>query len=277
MGLCVGILENQIEEAVQYLDTKKYVFKFLKESDGREDYLESLGIKTLRDCLLFSGSNSYLRSNRFKTKGREIETCWREMISNIFYDERQLAIVNDFYDNPYMVLVFPITFDDTSRQKEDMGITLNDEQSQIIMEGILEQLKIIECIPVATLDRIKLNVVKDDASNMQMFKWKQQEIKTENQIKYKEQLISNFEEAFKFRLITYYTKLREYGLNDIMRKLDELGYLDERFNGDIYLYEEEARKILARRLCAISYKNDIELLIQQGIYDKDKVTYNLNV
>lgn len=277
MGLCVGILENQIEEAVQYLDIKKYVFKFLKESNGSEDYLESLGINVLRDCLLFSGSNTYLRANRFKTKGNEIETCWREMISNIFYEERQLAIVNDFYDYPYMVLVFPITFDDTSRQKEDIGITLNDDQAEIIMKGVLQQLEDIECIPVATLDRLKLNVVRDDANNMQMFKLKQEKIKTESQIKYKEQLISNFEEAFKFRLITYYTKLREYGLNDIMRKLDELGYLDERFNGDIYLYEEEARKILARRLCAISYKNDIELLIQQGIYDKDKVTYNLNV
>ena len=277
MGLCVGILENQIEEAVQYLDTKKYVFKFLKESNGSEDYLESLGINVLRDCLLFSGSNTYLRSNRFKTKGNEIETCWREMISNIFYEERQLAIVNDFYDYPYMVLVFPITFDDTSRQKEDMGITLNDDQAEIIMKGVLQQLEDIECIPVATLDRLKLNVVRDDANNMQMFKLKQEKIKTESQIKYKEQLISNFEEAFKFRLITYYTKLREYGLDDIMRKLDELGYLDERFNGDIYLYEEEARKILARRLCAISYKNDIELLISQGIINKDRVTYNLNV
>ena len=277
MGLCVGILENQIEEAVQYLDIKKYVFKFLKESNGSEDYLESLGINVLRDCLLFSGSNTYLRSNRFKTKGNEIETCWREMISNIFYEERQLAIVNDFYDYPYMVLVFPITFDDTSRQKEDIGITLNDDQAEIIMKGVLQQLEDIECIPVATLDRLKLNVVRDDANNMQMFKLKQEKIKTESQIKYKEQLISNFEEAFKFRLITYYTKLREYGLNDIMRKLDELGYLDERFNGDIYLYEEEARKILARRLCAISYKNDIELLISQGIINKDRVTYNLNV
>lgn len=277
MGLCVGILENQIEEAVQYLDTKKYVFKFLKESDGRENYLESLGIKILRDCLLFSGSNSYLRANRFKTKGNEIETCWREMISNIFYEERQLAIVNDFYDYPHMVLVFPVTFDDTTRQKEDIGITLNEDQAEIIMKGVLQQLEDIECIPVATLDRLKLNVIKDDGNNMQMFKLKQEKLKTENQIRYKEQLISNFEEAFKFRLITYYTKLREYGLNDIMRKLDELGYLDERFNGDIYLYEEEARKILARRLCAISYKNDIELLIQQGIYDKSKLTYNLNV
>jgi hypothetical protein len=176
-----------------------------------------------------------------------------------------------------MVLVFPVTFDDTTRQKEDIGITLNEDQAEIIMNGVLQQLEDIECIPVATLDRLKLNVIKDDSNNMQMFKLKQEKLKTENQIRYKEQLISNFEEAFKFRLITYYTKLREYGLNDIMRKLDELGYLDERFDGDIYLYEEEARKILARRLCAISYKNDIELLIQQGIYDKSKLTYNLNV
>ena len=61
-----------------------------------------------------------------------------------------------------------------------------------------------------------------------------------------------------------------------MRKLDELGYLDERFNNEIYIYEEEARRLLARRLCAISYKNDIELLIEQGIIDKDKITYDLN-
>ena len=77
--------------------------------------------------------------------------------------------------------------------------------------------------------------------------------------------------------ITYYTKLREYGLDDIMRKLDELGYLDERFNNEIYLYEEEARRLLARRLCAISYRNDIELLIEQGIIPKERITYNLNV
>lgn len=277
MGLCVGILENQVEEAVQYLDTKKYVFKFLKETDKYDDYLESLGVTTLRDCLLFSGSNSQLRMNRFKTKGKEIETCWREMISNIFYEERQLAIVNDFYDHPYMVLVFPITFEDTTRKKDDVGITLSDAHCYTIMEGILDQLKIQEGIPVATLDRLKLNVIDDEEDNMQMFKWKQKELKKENQIKYKEQLIANFEEAFKFRLITYYTKLREYGLNDIMRKLDELGYLDERFNGEIYLYEEEARRILARRLCAISYKNDIDLLINQGIISKDRITYKLDV
>ena len=84
-------------------------------------------------------------------------------------------------------------------------------------------------------------------------------------------------EAYRFRMITYYTKLRSYDLNDIMRKLDEMGYLDERFNNELYLYEEEARRLLAKRLCAISFKNDIELLIKEGIIDKNKITYNLNI
>ena len=78
-------------------------------------------------------------------------------------------------------------------------------------------------------------------------------------------------------MITYYTKLRDYGLDDIMRKLDELGYLDERFNNDLYLYEEEARRLLAKRLCAISFKNDIRLLIDEGIIKPESITYNLDV
>ena len=44
------------------------------DSEEYEDYLNSLKIKTLRDCLLFSGSNSYLRALRFKTNGKETET-----------------------------------------------------------------------------------------------------------------------------------------------------------------------------------------------------------
>ena len=78
-------------------------------------------------------------------------------------------------------------------------------------------------------------------------------------------------------MITYYTKLREYGLDDIMRKLNELGYLDERFDSELYLYEEEARRLLAKRLCAISYKDDIKLLIDEGIINPENISYNLDV
>ena len=129
-----------------------------------------------------------------------------------------------------------------------------------------------------TLDAYKTGVVKDmDEGNVQ-FKLRQERIKENNRNKYKEQLVRHFEEAFKFRLITYYTKLREFSLDDIMRKLGDLGYLDERFNSDeLYIYEEEARRLLARRLCAISYKNDIEILMEQKLIDPSRITYNLNV
>ena len=49
-------------------------------------------------------------------------------------------------------------------------------------------------------------------------------------------------------------------------------------NSDVlYIYEEEARRLLARRLCAISYKNDIEILMEQKLIDPSRITYNLNV
>jgi hypothetical protein len=72
-------------------------------------------------------------------------------------------------------------------------------------------------------------------------------------------------------------KLLKSGLDDIMRKLRELGYLDERFNNELYLYEEEARRLLAKRLCAISYRDDIKLLMEEGIIKPETLTYNLNV
>ena len=78
-------------------------------------------------------------------------------------------------------------------------------------------------------------------------------------------------------MITYYTKLREFGLDEIMRKLNELGFLDERFDSEVYIYEEEARRLLAKRLCAISFRDDIKLLMAEGIIKPESLTYNLNV
>ena len=60
-----------------------------------------------------------------------------------------------------------------------------------------------------------------------------------------------------------------------MRKLDELGYLDDRFKNDIYVYEEEARRLLAKRLCVLSFKNDIEVLVNKGVYSSDKINYTI--
>jgi hypothetical protein len=69
--------------------------------------------------------------------------------------------------------------------------------------------------------------------------------------------------------------LRDYGLEDIMRKLKEFGYLDERFDDEVFIYEEEARRILARRLCTLSFKNDIDVLIKKEIISEDLIKYKI--
>lgn len=277
MGLCIGILENQIEDIVDKVDNSKYVYKFLMETDKYDDYLESLGINVLRDCLLFSESTSSLRANRIKTPGYESRTNWLNMVELIFEDDRHVAIVNDFYDHPYMILVFPVTsFNDASRK--DKHTALNEGDSKIIRELVLERLELREGIPTTTYeDCMIMGEFEEPDRALDLFNQRQEMIKKKSVDDYRKEIRNNFYEAFRFRMITYYTKLREFGLEDIMRKLRELGYLDERFDGELYLYEDEARKLLAKRLCAISYRNDIEILIEEGIIPADKLTYNLNI
>lgn len=276
MGLCIGVLEDDLREAVNNIDKDKYVYKFLSDTDKYDMYLEELGVKTITDCVIFSGVMNDVRQLRYKKPGREATEGWRQVVNKIFDEERHLAIVNDYWDYPNMVLVFPKVFQDYSAVRKDIEITFPREIYETIMDLVLTKLSRDEGINTVTYESYKTGVYTDDDPEDKYFKMVQDKIKKENKSKYKEQLMTNFTEAFKFRLISYYTKLREYGLDDIMRKLDELGYLDERFNNEIYIYEEEARRLLARRLCAISYKNDIELLIEQGIIDKDKITYDLN-
>lgn len=278
MGLCIGLIEEDLREAVNTLDKDKFVYKFLFDTDKYDMYLEELGIKTLTDCVIFSGAMSDIRGVRYKKTGEEARKGWTPIVDKVFREERQLAIVNDYWDYPYMVLVFPKSFEDYSAQRKEIDIAFSREVCLIMADIVLRKLQRDEGMNTVSYDNYKLGVYdKNEEENERYFKMTQAKIKNGDKNKYKEQLVKNFEEAFKFRLITYYTKLREYDLDDIMRKLDELGYLDERFDHEIYLYEEEARRILARRLCAISYKHDIELLIDQGIYPKDKITYNLDV
>ena len=59
-----------------------------------------------------------------------------------------------------------------------------------------------------------------------------------------------------------------------MEVFEDMGYLDSRFD-DCFVSEEEARRILAKRLTAISLKTDIELLIERGVLKKDSIMYNI--
>ena len=138
MSVCIGILEDQLREVVTELDNNKFVYKFLFNTDKYEEFIEELGITTLTDCRIFSGSVHDIRAARYKKGGRESEIAWQEIIDKLFYEERQIAIVNDYWDNPNMVLVFPKTFDDFSAQRKNITISFSEDICEMIMYLLLQ-------------------------------------------------------------------------------------------------------------------------------------------
>lgn len=273
MGLCIGIREDQIFEAVEILGTDKYVYKCLFDSSENEVITGIEGIELMNDCLIYSGTINQMRAMRNKVKGEDMDSGADNISDLIFLEKRQMAIVNDYKVHPHLVLIFPQTIYDTSANRNKLPITHNVDIRNALVESLLRKLKQLEGIPTTTLELYKSGFTTEDETNA--FEIKQEEIIKEMQLDYKKKLLMHFEESYKFRLITYYTKLRDYGLDDIMRKLRDLNVLDSRFDGECYIYEEEARRLLARRLCTMSFKNDIELLISKGILNKDRIKYEI--
>jgi hypothetical protein len=277
MSVCIAIFENELERVASQVDNNVFKYKFLFNSDDKYKTIKDFDLKLVDDCLMFSGLSSQMRANRYKTKGREAEKAWSIVVDSIFDEERHVAIVNDYFDNHNLILVVPTSFYDPTQREGNNVTTLTDEVMNFIMYKIMSNLNEKEGMNVVTWDTYNSDIYKDEDPDNSFFLATQKRIRDKSKAEYRQEVLRTFTEAFKFRMITYYTKLRDYGLEDIMRKLDELGYLDERFNGDIYLYEEEARRLLAKRLCAISYKNDIKILIEEGIIKPEKVPYNLDV
>lgn len=276
MSLCIGIRENQLSEVVSIVDTKKYKFKCLYNSENYEEYYNELKIDVLRDALVFSGCGNSLAATRTKVKGNDLDTSRNILMVNIFEDERQVPIVNDFYEHEYIVLVFTNKYKNPAEKKGNtVPTTFTDDELDELIARFLKELTDKEGIPTATWQDYKFRRKNDDTYNMNIFINKQQIIDEEKKDSYKRQILKHFEESFKFRLITIYTKLRDYGLEDIMRKLKEFGYLDERFDDEVFIYEEEARRILARRLCTLSFKNDIDVLIKKEIISEDLIKYKI--
>lgn len=277
MSVCIAIFENELERVACQLDNKVFKYKFLFNSDDKYKTIKDYKLNLVDDCLIFSGLSSQMRANRYKTKGREAEKAWGMVVDSIFDEERHVAIVNDYFDNHNLVLVVPTAFYDPTQREGNNVTTLTDDVMNFIMYRVITNLNEKEGMNVVTWDTYNSDLYKDEDPDNVFFLATQKRIREKSKSEYRQEVLRTFTEAFKFRMITYYTKLRDYGLDDIMRKLDELGYLDERFKGDIYLYEEEARRLLAKRLCAISYKNDIKILIEEGIIKPEKVPYNLDV
>ena len=277
MSVCIAIASNQLEMVAEKIDNKKFKYKFLYDSDDKYKTIQQYDLQLLNDCLMFTGLSTQLRANRMKINGRESDLAWNDILSLVFREDRHVAVVNDYWDNNSMVLVIPTTFYDSTQQKGNNTTTLNVEQLEVFINCLKEKFRTEEGMNVVTWDEYTMDMFEDFDPEDTYFKMRQNMIQHDKRKDYRSQLYSTFVEAYKFRMITFYTKLRDYGLDDIMRKLNDLGYLDERFDRELYLYEEEARRLLAKRLCAISFKTDIELLIEEGIIDKNKLTYNLNV
>ena len=277
MSVCIAIASNQLEMVAEKIDNKKFKYKFLYDSDDKYKTIQQYDLQLLNDCLMFTGLSTQLRANRMKINGRESDLAWNDILSLVFREDRHVAVVNDYWDNNSMVLVIPTTFYDSTQQKGNNTTTLNVEQLEVFINCLKEKFRTEEGMNVITWDEYTMDMFEDFDPEDTYFKMRQNMIQHDKRKDYRSQLYSTFVEAYKFRMITFYTKLRDYGLDDIMRKLNDLGYLDERFDRELYLYEEEARRLLAKRLCAISFKTDIELLIEEGIIDKNKLTYNLNV
>ena len=84
MGLCIGVLEDDLREAVNDIDKDKFVYKFLSDTDKYDMYLEELGVKTITDCVIFSGVMNDVRQLRYKKPGREATEGWRQVVNKIF-------------------------------------------------------------------------------------------------------------------------------------------------------------------------------------------------
>lgn len=272
MSVCIAIFENELERVVEELDNTKFKYKFLFDSDEKYKTIERYNLDVLQDALIFSGLGNKINSNRYKKPGPEMEKAWSEFVHDVFSEGRQITIVNDFIDYPNLVIVFPTIFQDTTQRVNT--VTLTDDILDYIVKTFIKQFSQEEGMTIIRWDEYGLNINElEPEFNRKMFVSKQRQIKANARAEHKIEALRVFREAFKFRMITYYTKLREFGMDDIMRKLDELGFLDERFDSEVYIYEEEARRLLAKRLCAMSYKADIKILIDEGILKESDVPY----
>ena len=272
MSTCIAIFENELERVVEELDNTKFKYKFLFDSDEKYKTIERYNLDVLQDALLFSGLGNKINSNRYKKPGPEMEKAWSEFVHDVFSEGRQITIVNDFIDYPDLVIVFPTIFQDTTQRVNT--VTLTDDILDYIVKTFIKQFSQEEGMTIIRWDEYGLDINElEPEFNRKMFISKQRQIKANTRAEHKIEALRVFREAFKFRMITYYTKLREFGLDDIMRKLDDLGFLDERFDSEIYIYEEEARRLLAKRLCALSYKTDIQFLINEGIIKASDIPY----
>lgn len=277
MSICIAIKESELELAASVLRYTNFKFKFLYDSSNSEEYHEDLKIDKLRDCNIFSQSHNLIKNLKMKSHLSEKNMAIKKIVEAIVDDERHLAIVNDYANFQNIVLVLSNKYVDRSGVKGSNISTLTDENLDTLINELANLMFLHEGMKIYTLDEYRSGVNINGEKDKETFNERQRSLMEYEKNAFTSDLYGKFEEAFKFRLITYYCKIRQYSLDDVMRQLNKLGVLDERFDNDIYIYEEEAKRLLAKRLCTISFKNDIELLIKRGILSADKIKYDIGL
>lgn len=273
----IMIVEDELPEAKRKLDDS-YVYKCLFNSDSKEAYHEKLGIKKLNDNLLFVGENKAIRSLRMKNQeDGEYAKAMQSIVTRVFDSNSHIGIVNDAYSNKNMVLILSGVFVD-SLDKDGNGGTITPNNLLQMRDMVIRELGVREGMKVYTLELFTSGIEVDDDYNYNRFIETQKHLMRDESQNIDEGIVIKFVRLFKFKTISYYSKLKDFTLDEIMEALDYYGFLNnDIFKGEFYVYEEEARIILAKRLSALSFKNDIEILIKEGILKPDIITYDIGL
>jgi len=264
------ISEEELEDTVKLLDNDKYLYKFLFDSSNKDDYHEGkLGITKLRDSLIFSDQTVAMRTLKSKKIGSEIQEYVKSIVTNLFESGNYIGLINDSYIYDNIVFVLSRTTDDT-----DKALYLSNEALSCIKKEFVENMMMREGLRLYTYDLFSSGMTINETADREYFKIVQKKLSNNEDVKLNEDMLLQFNEMYKYKVLSIYSRLKYFDAREIMDSLNELGFLDERFDNCI-INEEKARQLLAKRLTVISLKKDIDILISKGLFKKDTIKYKI--
>lgn len=272
------ILERELKEAVSRLGDE-YYYKFLFNSENKEDYYEKLHIKKLNDNMLFAEQMKKISLLRSKKSGAEYNTAMKDIITSAFEDNSHIGVVNDAYNYKNMVLVLAEKYIYSVANNNEKGTALTYDNLITMRDMIIREFKIREGMKIYTLDLYTSGMKIDEDYDYKRFVETQNHLMREEDKELDERLMNRFNKLFRFRVVSFYSKLQEYDLDEIMEVFKQYGWLDNPIfqQDEIYIYDDQARIILAKRLATLASRNDIEVLLNQGIMKPGLIQYDIGL
>lgn len=272
------ILERELKEAIARLDDD-YYYKFLFNTEKLEDYHRKLQIKKLNDNMLFSEQMRKINLLRAKKQGEEYTIAMKEIITSAFEDNSHIGVVNDAYNHKNMVLVLAEKYIYSVGNNTEKGASLTYDNLIMMRDMIIHEFKIREGMKIYTLDLYTSGIKIDEEYDYNRFIETQNHLMREEDRELDERLMRRFNKLFRFRVVSFYSKLQEYDLDEIMEVFKQYGWLDNPIfqQDEIYIYDDQARIILAKRLATLASRNDIEVLLNQGIMKPGLIQYDIGL